>query len=726
MRIHQVEDNFGRKRLIKMWEPEGHPFEPEAIQQIENMAKMPFIFKHVAVMADAHAGKGSTVGTVFATKGAIIPAAVGVDIGCVDRDTEYLTPTGWRRIADYREGDKVLVFNPYDGFSRFEEPQAYIKRPSSGFYHFKTKYGINQMLSPDHRMLLYKSGRKRTFSTHEVLSAEEVVRQHHGNVQGYGGRINTTPDHIFLNTAMDYSDEALRVIVMCAADGHFDRSGSVVLHFRKRRKFDRALELLEQAGIEASHVKETEEEFTIRFRPISDEKPLTQLWASSIHQLRVIAGEVLYWDGNHDERCFYTRSKDEADFVQYAFLAAGKRAVLRSDVHSRDEALDYRVYAHENTKVGIKSVPRTEVEFVLSEDGYEYCFTVSTGFFLIRRGGVTALTGNCGMMAVRTSLTANDLPDSLSHIRGMIEAAVPHGRGTMEQIRGNRDPGSWGNPSKDAEQRFKALSDRYDAIIAKHPKIAQKRSPAHHMGTLGTGNHFIELCLDEDDRVWVMLHSGSRGIGNSIGTYFINKAKEEMLRYHVADYLPDEDLSYLVEHTTVYDDYIEAVDWAQDFAMQNRKAMMEAVLGVMRQTLPPFLSDQMAVECHHNYVTREQHYGEAVLVTRKGAVQAREGTMGIIPGSMGTGSFIVRGLGNHHSFNSCSHGAGRVMSRTKAKKLITLEQHAEAMKGIEARLDADIIDESPAAYKDVNKVMEAQTDLVEIKHRLRQILNVKG
>lgn len=332
MRIHQVEDAFGRKKLVKLWEPEGYPFEDEAVAQIENMARMPFIHKHVAVMPDAHSGKGSTVGTVIATKGAIIPAAVGVDIGC-------------------------------------------------------------------------------------------------------------------------------------------------------------------------------------------------------------------------------------------------------------------------------------------------------------------------GMMAVRTSLKAEDLPDSLSHIRGMIEAAVPHGRGNDQQIRSGRDPGSWGNVPNSAQERWHRLYDRYAAIIAKHPKIEPKRHPSSHMGTLGTGNHFIEICLDEESRVWVMLHSGSRGIGNAIGTYFIEKAKQEMERYHIAPYLADTDLSYLVEHTDLYDDYVEAVGWAQDFAAENRKAMMEAVLGVMRQTLPPFLSDQMAVNCHHNYVTRESHFGDNVWVTRKGAVQAREGTLGIIPRLDGHRQLHRRGQG---------------------------------------------------------------------------------
>jgi tRNA-splicing ligase RtcB len=232
--------------------------------------------------------------------------------------------------------------------------------------------------------------------------------------------------------------------------------------------------------------------------------------------------------------------------------------------------------------------------------------------------------------------------------------------------------------------------------------------------------------MDENGFVWVMLHSGSRGAGNKIGMYFIEQAKEEMRRYFVDKFLPDQDLAYLVDHTELFDDYVEAVHWAQDFAMVNRKAMMGAVLRAIRKTLPAFELTETAVNCHHNYVSREHHFGENVLVTRKGAVRAREGDLGIIPGSMGTGSFIVRGKGNADSFHSCSHGAGRAMSRGAAKKAITLAQHAEAMKGIEGRLDADVIDESPTAYKDVNAVMAAQSDLVDIVHRLRQVVNVKG
>jgi len=330
----------------------------------------------------------------------------------------------------------------------------------------------------------------------------------------------------------------------------------------------------------------------------------------------------------------------------------------------------------------------------------------------------------CGMMAVRLSLTASDLPDNLHSLRSHIESVVPHGR---TDNGGKNDKGTWLDRIPDsASNAWLSLCSRYDAIVAKHPKIEAHKT-FEFMGTLGTGNHFIELCLDEDDHVWVMLHSGSRGVGNKIGTYFIEAARKEMERYHILPYLPDQDLSYLVEHTTLFDDYVEAVSWAQEFAALNRQVMMDAVLDVLRQRLPSLVvSDEKAVNCHHNYISKENHFGQNVFVTRKGAVRAREGDLGIIPGSMGTGSFIVRGKGNHESFCSCSHGAGRRMSRNAARKAITLDDHIKATEGIECRKDVDVIDESPAAYKDIGAVMAAQDDLVEIVHRLRQVLNVKG
>lgn len=326
----------------------------------------------------------------------------------------------------------------------------------------------------------------------------------------------------------------------------------------------------------------------------------------------------------------------------------------------------------------------------------------------------------CGMVATRLDLKASDLPDNLHGIRLAIEAAVPHGR---TDNGGVNDRGAWGAP----HERFDCgLHDGLAAIVEKHPKLTRAAGrAANHIATLGTGNHFIEICLDEEQRVWVMLHSGSRGIGNAIGSYFIERAKEHMRRWFIN--VPDIDLAYLPEKTQDFDDYMEAVGWAQGFARTNRELMLEATIrAIQNQLNRPLITEIEAVNCHHNYVARENHFGQNVLVTRKGAVRAREGDLGIIPGSMGVRSYIVRGRGNAESFTSCSHGAGRRMSRAAAKKQFTLADHEAATVGVECRKDADVIDETPGAYKDIDAVMAAQTDLVDIVHTLKQIICVKG
>ncbi len=328
----------------------------------------------------------------------------------------------------------------------------------------------------------------------------------------------------------------------------------------------------------------------------------------------------------------------------------------------------------------------------------------------------------CGMIASRTTLTAEELPDNLKALREAIEGAVPHGR---TDNGGRNDRGAWGEIPAAVAEGWATLSARYEAIVDKHRRIG--RGPdATQLGTLGTGNHFIELCLDTEGRVWVMLHSGSRGLGNRIGSYFIERAKEDMRRYFIN--LPDADLAYLPEGTESFDDYVAAVSLAQDYAALNRQLMMRAVLQALRgvEALPPFEAAVEVVNCHHNYVAREQHYGKNVWVTRKGAVRAREGDLGIIPGSMGARSYIVRGLGNPESFHSSSHGAGRVMSRAEAKRRFSLAEHAAATQGVECRKDEEVIDETPMAYKNIEAVMRAQRDLVEVVHTLRQIVCVKG
>jgi len=330
----------------------------------------------------------------------------------------------------------------------------------------------------------------------------------------------------------------------------------------------------------------------------------------------------------------------------------------------------------------------------------------------------------CGMMAAQTTLTANDLPDNLRGLRIELEKAIPHGRSATRGRGSNRDVGAWSNPDGTVKAGWATLVDDFNYLCQKHPRLKNTNN-LNHLGTLGTGNHFVEVCLDETNQVWIMLHSGSRGVGNAIGRYFIELAREDMRKWFIN--LPDKDLAYFAEGTEHFEDYWFAVGWAQRFAFKNREIMMENAIKALREVITkPFDARVKAVNCHHNYVEKEEHYGEEIFVTRKGAVRARVGEYGIIPGSMGAKSFIVKGKGNEESFCSCSHGAGRVMSRTEAKKQFTVADQIAQTEGVECRKDTAVIDEIPAAYKDIDAVMHAQRDLVEVVHTLKQVVCVKG
>lgn len=322
----------------------------------------------------------------------------------------------------------------------------------------------------------------------------------------------------------------------------------------------------------------------------------------------------------------------------------------------------------------------------------------------------------CGMNALRLNLKSNQLPDNLATLRHAIERKVPVGFAMHKQVRAKA---STVNP----------LEKRLNQITLKHPAL--KRMLRHfditwmkQLGTLGGGNHFIELCIDENQDVWIMLHSGSRGLGNVIGTYFIERAKKEA--QHRFGHVPDKDLSYFAEGSNSFDDYVEAVEWAQEYAYENRRQMMNLILEAIRPLLPKFQMTKEAINCHHNYVQKEHHFGEDVFVTRKGAIRAGLGEYGIIPGSMGAKSFIVKGKGNNESFCSCSHGAGRKMSRSKAKRQFSQQDLIQQTEGIECRKDKEIIDEIPSAYKNIDEVMANQVDLIEVVHTLKQVMCIKG
>lgn len=322
----------------------------------------------------------------------------------------------------------------------------------------------------------------------------------------------------------------------------------------------------------------------------------------------------------------------------------------------------------------------------------------------------------CGMNAVRLSLKASDLPDNLKPLRDEIEHRVPLGAGGRLQ------------KEEDLNERYKRLPSTDFYLCEDLNNITKGeywKKAGQQLGTLGSGNHFIEVCIDENQDVWIMLHSGSRGIGNMIGSHYIAKAKKEMERFFIT--LPDDDLAYFPEDTEDFNDYMNAVGWAQNYALENRRLMMEQVIEAMRQSIEkPFTITQEAINCHHNYVEKENHFGRNMWVTRKGAIRAREGDLGIIPGSMGQRSYIVKGKGNLASYCSCSHGAGRVMSRAEAKRRFSLQDLVDQTQGVECRKDEAVIDEIPASYKDIDQVMANQTDLVEVVHQLKQVLCVKG
>ena len=322
----------------------------------------------------------------------------------------------------------------------------------------------------------------------------------------------------------------------------------------------------------------------------------------------------------------------------------------------------------------------------------------------------------CGMNAIRTSLTASDLPDSLAELRHDIERSIPLGAGGRHQRVDVLDAHFKRLPQGDPRWGRALLSG------VANDKGLEKASA--QLGTLGSGNHFIEICLDEAQAVWVMLHSGSRGTGNIIGRQFIEQAKQLMEKYFIT--LPDKDLAYFPVNTQDFEDYVAAVGWCQDYALENRKVMLELIINSMRHRLPEFTLTNEAINCHHNYVERENHYGENVWVTRKGAIRARDGDLGIIPGSMGVKSFIVRGKGNPESYNSCSHGAGRKMGRKEATRRFTVADLEEQTRGVECRKDAAVLDEIPSSYKNIDEVMANQTDLVDVVHTLKQVCCVKG
>ena len=698
---------------IKLWLDD---LEEGALEQAKILANLPFAFKHIALMSDCHLGYGMPIGGVMATKGVVVPHAVGSDIGCFDMDTEFLSPTGWKKISKWKN-EKVMQFHPEINKAEFIKPLNYIKEKCDKFIHIKTKYGIDQMLSEEHRCLVYKYNKSFDFSDRTVIQAKEIMENHNKLKNGFRHRFMTSFG-VNIDNKLNINDDLLRIYVMFSADGSFSRK-RCVLQFKKERKIKRAEKLLKKANIEFN--KSIHKNGTVRISFLLNiKKGLNELWKANQEQLHIISNEVIYWDGNQ-KNCFYTSKKEEADFIHYCFSATGKRAVMRLD-----RGNEYRVFKYDNYLVGINSTSKTKIKYKKSIDGYKYCFTVPSSYLVMRRNSNIFITGNCGMCAVKTSLTDIDT-ETLKEIMKEIRKVIPVGKNRHKEKQNEELM-----PEITPEGGIMTCSASPEQPICRK----EKEKALYSLGTLGSGNHFIEIQKGNDGHIWIMIHSGSRNLGYTVADYYNNVAKKLNEKWF-SSVNPKHDLAFLPLDSEEGKNYMREMQYCVDYALANRKLMMTRIEEIFanefdgndngeRISLIEF--DEM-INIAHNYAKMENHFGQNLLVHRKGATLAIEKTIGIIPGSQGSKSYIVQGKGNKDSFNSCSHGAGRLMSRTQAKKELSLEKeiaNLEKQGILHSIRGVGQLDEAPSAYKDIQEVMANQKDLVEILVELTPLAVIKG
>ncbi|MBM3359419.1 MAG: RNA-splicing ligase RtcB [Betaproteobacteria bacterium] len=703
--------------------------EAQARQQLVNLSQLPIVFHHVAAMPDVHTGIGSTVGAVIATHRAIIPAAVGVDIGCFTGDTKIPlldgTQTTLKELSE-RGGEHWVFVIGNDRRITGAKATARLTRRDAPLMLVELDNAERIYCTPDHQFLLRdgswcEAGQLRVGASlmplYRRINAEGYTEVLQPGTHGYqrfhwalarSGALGPIPVFPGQKTVIHHKDFNESNNDPANLQFMGDRDHSAYHRSLVERNTHWQSEDFEGRRVAAlgrkAKTPEGREYFATR-----GTKNITRYMAENREAfLRAVSG-----NGKRGKKWLIAYNKSGKGRAKSRENVRRLLQVERICPHCGEKFMGHlRLNAHKRHMHGynhrvkrIQRLDRREDVYCLTVPGYEN-FALSAGVFV----------HNCGMIATRTSLTANDLDETrLKRVFDQISRDVPVGRDQHKE----------GRALTDAAKPF---GRKLDVILKKHPQL-EKRFPrtrnwVYQMGTLGGGNHFIEVCLDEAGRLWVMLHSGSRGIGNAIGTYFIELARRDAERHQLI--LPDRDLAYLEEGAGHFDDYVEAVGWAQAYAAANRHAMMDLVLSALRRHMPPFEVTSEAVNCHHNYVEREHHYGKDVWLTRKGAIRARAGDLGIIPGSMGAKSYIVRGKGSEESFQSCAHGAGRRMSRTQANKAYTPRDLVEQTQGVVCRKDKGVIDEIPAAYKNIDEVMENQTDLVEVVHTLKQVICVKG
>ena len=689
-------------------------FEYEAYEQVKKMAEFE-VYKNskIRIMPDAHAGKGCTVGTTMVISDKITPNLVGVDIGCTDLETEYLTKNGWKKIGEY-SGEQILVYDLKNDKSRFESPINYIKIKNDVFYHLKTKYGINQMLSKDHTCLIETGSHHRENSRNikYTINAKELYLKHSSLKLGFRDNFICEIPNLQLNESNKLTDEEIRVQVMVMADGHVTKYGKCICQFIKKRKIDRCINLLNAANIKYEIKKRKKIGlFAVQFIPPVINKRISYFFNSNLKQLSIICSEVMLWDGCIKDNVFVSNYKEDVDFVQYAFATQGYRTSINNDF--RKNKITYRCIVSEaRPRVQLGGSPKTDINIVKSVDGYKYCFTTSTGFWIMRRGGCIAITGNCGMLTIK--LKNKGL--NFNKLDSIINEKVPHGH----------------------EVHIESKTD-FDFSDLRCKKHVNPGRALLSIGSLGGGNHFIELGKSTySEYLYLVIHSGSRKLGVEVCKYYqdlafknsneMGKIKDALIKRLKSEGrmkdidseikklqkpITNKELAFLTGQD--FEDYMNDMSITQRFASVNRETIAKIIMKEMG------FKEESRFDTIHNYIDFKR------MILRKGAVSAEKGELLLIPINMRDGSLLCVGKGNEDWNYSAPHGAGRLMSRTKAKQLINMDEFKETMKGIHSSsVVIETLDEAPQAYKSIDEIKSTIVDTVDIIDVIKPLYNFKS
>jgi len=695
------------------------------VNQITELLNQDFVKNSkVRVMSDCHAGAGCVIGFTADMGDKVIPNLVGVDIGCTDKDTEFLSDRGWIKISEYN-GESVAVYD-LDKDSTFFEYPDYVVLPETKFYHLKTKYGIDQMLSKEHTVLLEKGKhhRKGRIGERYTITAEELYKYHQSRVLGMRDCFISEIPNLERETFIEMHDSEIRVQVMVMADGHLENKKVCVCKFKKERKIERCRQLLLNADISFTSGKNTDGSTSFRFNPPVMEKRIGFFQNASLLQLEVIADEVRYWDYDTTQDSYCSTHKEDVDFVQYTFACLGYRTSINYDDRIGKES--YRcIVSDGKPRVQLAGFPKTNIEIVKSKDGKKYCFTTSTGFWIMRRNGCITITGNCGMFVVKLGRDFFSLSDLDEVIHNYVPAGFNIHNDALVEFEGLR--------------RLKCL-----------PYLRDGGKFDRSIGTLGGGNHFIEIDVDEDGNKYLVIHSGSRNLGKQVAEYYQDLAVEhctvrgdlsvqkevligeykaqgrmkeipvalrELEKNYVSafPYYPKE-LCFLEGEQR--EDYLHDMFICQTYAEENRYMIASIIT---QRVFGAHVDEYNSFSSIHNYVSEYDN------IIRKGAVSAYKGEELIIPINMRDGSILAFGKGNPDWNFSAPHGAGRLMGRAEAKRKLSLSTFEEQMEGIyTTTANSSTLDEAPLAYKPMKEILDNIGETVEVTKIIKPIYNFKS